>query len=472
MANSLDLRNTFPAISDQQWQDLISEDLSWQPIEGMCVQPYYRRTPSETLHTFHHRGWLIRADVDLTDAASALDAGAEALGFFLDEPVPLPEALPVGQLPLFFRGPGVTTELVHTLRERTIRDGLDLGELRGAVALPEQLSARTAVQIAQGTRLWTQQIDLEFWHDRGATHVQELACGLARFSDLLAELHPDCFADHIYFRVPVGERYLLDIARLRALRLGAAQVLSAYQAPSHTITVVGVPSGRYASALDPDTHLVRQTLQSAAAIIGGCDLVVSPGIGHSLRIQQLLHHEGKLHLAADAAAGSWMIEHLTDALGNAAWELFQQIESKGGLQKAQHWMDEQIHAKHTQRTAGVLSGKDIVVGVNAYLSVEIDDINLTKNNLTTELESIRLRAQKIGPGTPAEVIGRCDAWLSRLLELCGCRVDTHPAVITITQTPEGYLAQTSPDQHVLLQSGDPFPSAADRLFKLLETHAS
>ena len=469
----LDLLNFFPAVEDKQWQNLIPDDLSWQPIEGIAVQPYYRRGASQPSPILDHSGWLIRADVDLADTAAALDSGAEALGFVLPEPTPVPEDLPLGGIPLFFRGEGIDLAFIQTLRTKAESKGYEPAQIRGAVILPEPQSSRTNLQAATGTGLWTQCIDLETWHDQGATHVQEMACGLAQLSDLMAELAPDCSAEHIYFRVPVGERYLLDIARLRALRLCAREVLRAYSVQTQNIPVVGVPSRRYESVLDPDTHLVRQTLQHAAAILGGCNVVVSSGVGLSLQMQQILRREGRLDTIADAAAGSWMIEHLTDALGHAAWKLFQKIEAAGGLQKSTPWIEKEIQHADMQRKTAVYSGKEIVVGVNTYLSDQVEQAAPQTGSIAAPLEHIRLRAKAMGGRTRVVIHGACDhLWLQRLLDLCACTIHPEKADLTVMETPQGFLAQNAQDEAVHLSVGEPLHLAADRLLKLLENHAA
>jgi len=474
MPELLNLQNYFPPIEDNAWKRLIPEDLTWQPLEGIQVQPYYRQCTSKPGHVFDRRDWLIRADTDLAHFKIAQDAGAESLGFSLHEPAQLPEQLPVGEIPLFFSGEGITHELIQTLRIQATRRGYALDKLRGAVSLPEKYSARSALQAAEGTRLWTQVINLEQWHDAGATHVQELACGFAQLSDLMADLVPNCTAEHLYFQVPIGERYLLDLARLRALRMGTAEVLRVYNTPKHKIHIVGIPSRRYESVLDPDTHLVRQTLQYAAAITGGCDVIASPDTERSLRILQIMRHEGKLGIVADAAAGSWMIEHLTEKLGQSAWELFQEIESKGGFSKARPWIEKKIQQANAKRRAEILSGEDIVVGGNTYFSGQIEESTPQKKSILAPLETIRLRAKRLEASVNVQIHGICDPWLKRLLDLCGCssQNESGSTDLIVTEADQGFLIQNQQHEQVLVNIGEPLPAAADRLFTLLEINAT
>jgi methylmalonyl-CoA mutase len=473
MIEPLDLLSHFPPVTDQDWKKLIPENLNWHPIEDITVRPYYRRGKPTPKHIFDHHEWLICADVEMKDAVHAQLAGAEALRFNLSgENAKLPEDLPIGTLPLFFRGKGATPELLGALRTRAASKGCVPEELRGAVDISSEYPICQTLDMAKGTRLWTLSIRLEPWHEQGATHVQELACALARLSDILAEAGSGFATEHLYFSVPVGERYLLDIARLRALRLGAAAVLDAYNIRPQKVNIIGVPSRRYESALDPETHLIRQTLQCVAAILGGCDVITAPDADLGLQMQQLMRYEGRLGVAADAAAGAWMIEHLTDALGAASWQLFQQIEQRGGLDQSRHWVEKQIQHAHKQRSATVLSGADVIVGVNTYLSPEIPDAILRPNSLAAPLEAIRLRAKTLTKKPRIEVQGEHDPWLRRLLSLCTCDTYNQPADIVITKTPTGFTAQNTRDEQISLTSGDPLHLAADQLLRLFDSDAT
>ncbi|MXX58324.1 MAG: hypothetical protein F4Z37_04835 [Rhodothermaceae bacterium] len=473
MSEPLDLLSHFPPVSDQDWEELIPEDLDWRPIEGLTVRPYYRRGKSTPSHIFKHREWLIRADVEMKDAVRAQLAGADALGFNLPkEKTKLPEDLPIGTIPLFFSGKGATPKLLETLRMRAASKGYAPEELRGSVDISSEYPVCQILDMAKGTRLWTLCISLEPWHEQGATHVQELACALAQLSDLLAEAGSSFATEHLYFTVPVGERYLLDIARLRALRVGAAAVLDAYRVQSQKVNIIGVPSRRYESALDPETHLIRQTLQCVAAILGGCDVVAAPDSDLGLQMQQLMRHEGRLGVAADVAAGAWIIEHMTDALGAASWQLFQQVEQAGGLDRSWDWIEKQIQHARNQRKAAVLSGAEAVVGVNTYLSPEIPDVAPYPNSLAAPLEAIRLRAKALTKKPRVEVRGEHDPWLRRLLSLCSCDIQTQSVNILITKTPTGFTAQNTRGEQASLTSGDPLHLAADQLFRLLDSDAA
>lgn len=168
-----------------------------------------------------------------------------------------------------------------------------------------------------------------------------------------------------------------------------------------------------------------------------------------------------------------MIEHLTDALGHAAWKLFQKIEASGGLQKATPWIKEEIQHADVQRKTAVYTGKEIIVGVNTYLSDQVKQTAPQTRSIAAPLEHIRLRAKAMGSQTRVMIHGTCDhLWLERLLDLCACTIHSGEADLTVTETKEGFLAQNTQNEAVHLSIGEPLHLAADRLLQLLENHAA
>ncbi len=67
--------------------------------------------------------------------------------------------------------------------------------------------------------------------------------------------------------------------------------------------------------------------------------------------QLILKEEAHLKKVVDPAGGSWYIEALTNELAKKSWELFLEIDSKGGLVStlSSGWLQEQIAA--SQRKA-------------------------------------------------------------------------------------------------------------------------
>jgi methylmalonyl-CoA mutase len=84
--------------------------------------------------------------------------------------------------------------------------------------------------------------------------------------------------------------------------------------------------------------------------------------------QIILSEEAYLDKVEDPAAGSYYIEKLTEDLGQQAWELFQDIETEGGLLKAieNGTIQSAIQESQQKKNQAVASRKRIFVGTNQY----------------------------------------------------------------------------------------------------------
>ncbi len=371
MAEPLALRDFFPPI--EGWDSQVPSDLDWHTLEGISIRPVYCKSERRWPHAFSHNGGLVRRDVQLSGASKAIEDGATALGLSeLPDGNALKDELagvPLEKVSLFLEGALASAAGVERLMACAKRLGVLPCDLHGAVAIDAKrpLADLTAgIQAARGTHLKTIHVDLVPWHQAGATHVHELAFAIGLMADTFARLDGRDVAHRLYFTVPVGPRYLIEIARLRALRHLTMQVLAAFGIVDAPVFVQGVMSERYSNALDPDTHLARLSLQHAAAAVGGCDVIHVGKNRLELNMQLILQHEAKLNQSVDAAAGSWYIEVLTEKLGANAWALFQELDERGGFLKAQAFAEELVLAADSERRRLIGCGELPFVGVNKF----------------------------------------------------------------------------------------------------------
>src|SRR5690606_39454817 len=101
-------------------------------------------------------------------------------------------------------------------------------------------------------------------------------------------------------------------------------------------------AGATVTAPEPANNVVRTTVQALAAILGGTQslhtnaydealgLPTEESARLALRTQQILAYESGVADTVDPFGGSYFMEALTDALEEAAQELFDQIEEMGG----------------------------------------------------------------------------------------------------------------------------------------------
>ena len=135
----------------------------------------------------------------------------------------------------------------------------------------------------------------------------------------------------------------LSICKTRAARrlLGAVGGAFGQDAP---VPLHAVTGRRMMQSTDAWSNLLRTTSAAFGAVVGGADYVstraftdplggATPFAHRVARNQQLLMmEESRLGLVADAAHGSHFHEAMTEAMAQAAWAMFQEIERVGGLE--------------------------------------------------------------------------------------------------------------------------------------------
>lgn len=183
------------------------------------------------------------------------------------------------------------------------------------------------------------------FHEAGASEAQELACIIAQGAACLRGLAArgvalEEAADWLSFTLTADDDQFLTIAKFRALRLLWARIEQAIGLPGRAIPVHAETAWRMLSRHDAYVNLLRNTIATFAAGIGGADSIeVLPftaalGLadGAARRLSRntslILLEESNLYRMVDPAAGAGSIEALTDALCEKAWGLFRLIEGQ------------------------------------------------------------------------------------------------------------------------------------------------
>lgn len=196
-------------------------------------------------------------------------------------------------------------------------------------------------------------VDTRVHADAGATVPDEVAFALATGVAYLRHLESvgvevvEAFR-HIEFRVSASADQFLSAAALRALRRAWARVGESIGVPekargafTHAVT-----SGRMFTRDDAWTNILRSTLATFGASLGGADAITvlpfdtvsglpttfSRRIARNTQI--LLAEESNVARVTDPAGGAWAVEALTDDVATAAWKAFQEIERNGGMADA------------------------------------------------------------------------------------------------------------------------------------------
>jgi methylmalonyl-CoA mutase len=237
------------------------------------------------------------------------------------------------------------------------------------------------------------------FHEAGASVVQELAFTLASLVEYWHkltnyEVSLGALATRTEVSLSVGTHYFVEIAKLRAMRLLLNRVGEGFNVPTQNVGIHAQTSAYTFSEADTDTNLLRHTTEAMSTVIGGADsLSIAPHqsqpLGFAKRIARnisiLLREESYLDRVADAAAGSYYIENLTDTLAQKAWELFQEVEAQGGLIFAfeKDFLQKQIAENQAKHAALWQEKKWVMVGHNKYTKGEVAAAKTTETQPRT-----------------------------------------------------------------------------------------
>lgn len=231
-------------------------------------------------------------------------------------------------------------------------------------------------------------INGQYFHNAGASITQELAYCLASGSEYLVQLtgkgiNIDDIAERLQFVFAIGSDYFPEIAKLRAARLLWAKIVEKFN-PQHEaplkMNIHAVTSLWNKTIYDPYVNMLRSATEAMSAAIGGCksmsvnpfDCTFKKPDEFSERIarntQLILKSESYLDEVVDPSAGSYYIETLTDAIAEAAWKLFLEVEEKGGFIESVRSgiIKEAIEMTCQKRDMDIAMRRQIILGTNQY----------------------------------------------------------------------------------------------------------
>ena len=222
-------------------------------------------------------------------------------------------------------------------------------------------------------------------HDAGGSEVQELAFALSLAVAYLRMLEAGGLAlddarAALSFRLVADADQFLTMAKFRALRLLWARVEAACGLAPRPVFIAAETAWRMLTQRDADVNMLRATMATFAAGLAGANAVTV--LPHTLacglpdafarriarNTQLILLEESNLAKVSDPAAGSGGIESLTDALCDAAWTLFQEIETAGGVFEAlqRGLIQSKVAAIRSAREANVARRKDVLTGASEF----------------------------------------------------------------------------------------------------------
>ena len=400
----------------------------WRTNEGFNVQPLYfdedikdfktiDSLPSEYPYvrgTRTENDWQVRQNIDAADAQAAnakaldvLDKGITSLGFNMHKNVDSLDVLLEGiytdiaeinfnccigkavdlakNLVAYLEKKGTTSKFKGSIDFNPYKKVFKKGQ-----PLPENMvtTASELLKIAAPVKgLRVLGVDSVMLCNAGAFIYQELGYALAWGNEWMAQLteagfSADEVAGRIKFNMGISTVYFMELAKFRAARMLWAQIAKQYGASDEACKMlVSASTSRFSQTLfDPYVNLLRSQTQAMSAALASVDeIVVTPFDApykesdefseRMARNQQiLLKEESHLDKVVDPAGGSYYIEELTMSLANSAWQLFLEVEEKGGFkaESENFGVTNAVNASATARFDKVAKRKEQLLGTNQF----------------------------------------------------------------------------------------------------------
>ena len=243
--------------------------------------------------------------------------------------------------------------------------------------------------------------------DAGSTAVQELAFTLADGISYVEEvlergIDIDDFAPRLSFFFTTHNNFFEEIAKLRAARRLWAKLMknrfNAKDPNSLRLRFHIHTCGSSLTAQQPQVNIIRATLQSLAAILGGTQSLHTCGADEalaiptedsarlSLRTQQVLAYETGVTDVVDPLGGSYYIEHLTNKLEEKALEYIDKIDKMGGMSVAieNAYIQKEILNNAYLEQKRIDDGSKKIIGVNIFCTDDEYKIKTFKNDKESE----------------------------------------------------------------------------------------
>ena len=358
----------FKKTSLQDWEQLVAKQLKTddiyavlrkENIEGIILQPYYGNAATAGIlpRSEENTHLVARYNPDFVDQAFAVLVDGS------------PDEL-TGKA-VFVEKAAVENGLLFTAENKyfSLCDILPNN-------LPAEIDAETVEKLKDLPFEKSYCINISIHQNAGASMVQQLAVALLKAKELVEQEGREVL-NKLLFRTAIGGNYFLEIAKLRALKLLVGQLAKEFgiETPAY---IFAENSLRNKTAADPENNLIRSTLELAAGMIAGADAVFAKdykientdSLSEEISFKQLvvLAYESIINVFGDAAAGAYVVEDATRQLADKAWQLFLELEEKGGYLEMLKTgeLQKMIYDQGIKEQQKIDDGSIKLIGVNLY----------------------------------------------------------------------------------------------------------
>ena len=487
----------FETVNDAKWREVAVESLRGLPfeklitktLEGIDIQPLYTKEQTERDlgerqeellkairagktsgdWTIAQRTYTTNGDQFISETKESLEKGNEAIVYdgslqveWNDENLSELAKLAT-QYPLYAYNVAEGDRFieVYSLIDEADRKKVQ-GTFTGTAELPEGYHlVRTEV---------ADTIDA---HLKGADIVTELALVLAEAAERAQNYKSFTqFENKFFVRFAIDTHFFLEMAKLRAFRVLWQTFAKAYGHEKESrVPVFSETSLRTFSKLDPYVNLLRAGNEAFSAVLGGTDvLTVHPhdviaeitpaGIRHARNIQLVIKEETFVDNVIDPAGGSYFIDTLTNEMVEKAWDVFLEIEEKGGYSQyvENGKLDEKLKQLYDERVRKLSTREASLIGTNIYadLSNEIPETETltVPNRLAEVFENLRKKYRVEQPNTVLLTFGQLKDFKARadfvagFLATAGIEAKPSPAFASVDEAKK-WIAENDFDYGVI-----------------------
>lgn len=364
--------------------------------------------------------WLVRQNIEVSDYKEAnrksldiLMKGVDSLGFIIANPESVCEKnfnlllndIRTELIEINFLCNGQAKEILELISKILAGKGLNPKEIHGAIeadpigrllvqgklCLPVDSAFDYLASLSKTASafpdLRTIHLNASNFSNAGGNIVQELAFGISMGNEYLAQLtqrglDARTAASKIRFSFGIGSNYFAEIAKLRAARLLWSVVQKGYKTESEPLKMdIHCVTGEWnKTVFDRYVNMLRTQTEAMSAILGGTDsLTIEPfditfkqPDEFSERIarnqQLILKEEAYFDKVADPAAGSYYIENLTNMIAGNAWNLFLEIEDRGGFLESvkSGFIQKKLSESACKRLNDIADGNEVLLGTNRF----------------------------------------------------------------------------------------------------------
>ncbi|MEA3450937.1 MAG: methylmalonyl-CoA mutase family protein [Bacteroidota bacterium] len=423
------LFSEFPNISTEKWIETIRKDLKGKDIEkllrktidGLEFQPFYRKENTENLSvtdvniaefpflrgTKNNHDWKIRQDFRFSNKKKiaekikkAKEKNVDIIGLDFGKKAKISDN-DLKELLLNVENVAISAfkdveGFYDVLKKSNLKssfinfDPITYIAFVGKHYKNDDEIWQTVEKFLQNPdeNIKTIGINVKHYANAGASPVMQIAFALAIAEDYFnfateKNISIEKILSNIHFNFSVGTEYFMEIAKLRAFRYLFAKFVESYDSKykdSAKAYVHLTTSRRNKTIYDPYINMLRTTIEGLAGVVAGVDslnieafdTVFSEPDSFSERIavnqQIILKEEAYLDKVVDPAGGSYYVENLTVELISKAWQLFLDIQEKGGFCDAlkSNYISSMISDLNKKEDEFVNNGKISVLGVNKH----------------------------------------------------------------------------------------------------------